>query len=103
MTLFMQRSSSNTSKKDISEGKSLIQCLSTCDIGTELIVIKVDAGQMAKNRLANLGIIPGVKILKKKSAPFRGPVEISVKGSSLVLGRGLASKIVVNCGTNCNI
>ncbi|MFX0028692.1 MAG: FeoA domain-containing protein, partial [Candidatus Hermodarchaeota archaeon] len=35
----------------------------------------------AKRRLANLGVIPGIKILKKKSAPLKGPIEIIVKGS----------------------
>jgi Fe2+ transport system protein FeoA len=51
---------------------------------------------MAKKRLACLGIIPGVTIIKRKSAPFRGPIEILVKGSSIVIGRGLAIKIIVN-------
>jgi len=52
-------------------------------------------------RLANLGIVPGVKIKKKKSAPLRGPIEIIVKGSSLVIGRGIASKIIVSCNEEC--
>lgn len=56
---------------------------------------------MAKMRLANLGIIPGVKITKKQSAPLKGPIEIIVKGSSLVIGRGLASKIFVSCAKEC--
>ncbi len=91
---------SKNSKTD-GNNKNLIQCLSSCDMGSELVVVKVEAGQMAKNRLANLGIVPGAKIIKKKSAPFNGPVEIVVKGSSLVIGRGLAAKIVVNCGKSC--
>ncbi|MFX1237125.1 MAG: ferrous iron transport protein A [Promethearchaeota archaeon] len=78
--------------------KELIFCLLIeCNMGEEIIVSRVNAGQKAKNRLANLGIIPGAKILKKKTAPFKGPVEIIVKGTSLVLGRGLASKIMVKC------
>ena len=54
-----------------------------------------NAGYHAKRRLACLGIIPGVDIIKKKAAPFHGPIEIIVKGSSLVIGRGLAAKIIV--------
>jgi Fe2+ transport system protein FeoA len=80
----------------------LIQCLSDCDLGSKLFVLSVNAGMAAKRRLAHLGIVPGVKIIKKKSAPFRGPIEIIVRGTSLVLGRGLASKIIVNCGDSCN-
>lgn len=65
-------------------------------------MVNVNAGRMAKMRLANLGIVPGVKIKKEKSAPLRGPIEIIVKGSSLVIGRGLASKIIVSCNKECN-
>ena len=79
----------------------LIKCLTECDLGTELIVRGVNAGQGAKRRLAHLGIVPGVKIIKKKSAPFRGPINIIVRGTSLVLGRGLASRILVDCNGSC--
>ncbi|MFX1237127.1 MAG: ferrous iron transport protein A [Promethearchaeota archaeon] len=48
-------------------------------------------------------MFPGAKIIKKKSAPFKGPVEIVVKGSSLVIGRGLAAKIIVHCDNSCNL
>ncbi|MGV9172141.1 MAG: FeoA family protein [Promethearchaeia archaeon] len=79
--------------------QTLIKCLTECPTDAEVKVVRVNSGRMAKQRLANLGIVPGVIIKKKKSAPFRGPVEVEVKGSSLVLGRGLASKIIVDC--NC--
>ena len=82
-------------------GVPLTKCLSECEIGEELLVLRVDAGNKAKNRLANLGIVPGVIIVKNKAAPFHGPVEIIVKGASLVLGRGLAEKIKVSCQGSC--
>ncbi len=66
-----------------------------CTIGEKLKILRVDAGYHAKRRLANLGIIPGVIIIKRKAAPFRGPIEIIVKGSLLVIGRGLAARIIV--------
>ena len=68
--------------------------LINCPIDKSLIVAKVNVGHHAKIRLACLGIIPGVEIVKKKAAPFHGPVEIIVKGASLVIGRGLAAKII---------
>ncbi len=83
--------------------KPLIKCLSECDLGAELKVVSVNSGIRAKQRLANLGIVPGEKIVKKKSAPFSGPIEIIVKGSSLVLGRGLAAKILVDCNGSCRL
>ena len=86
---------------DIHKEKPLIKCLTDCTRDEELIILRVNTGYNAKRRLANLGIIPGVKIIKKNAAPFRGPIEVIVKGSSLVIGRGLAARIFVKCvGSN---
>jgi len=82
-------------------GTPLIKCLIECRKEEKTRVIAVNAGFQAKRRLANLGIVPGTIIKKKREAPFHGPVEIIVKGSTLALGRGLASKIVVECDKTC--
>ncbi len=82
-------------------GTRLITYLTECESGEEVIVLSVNAGYRAKTRLANLGIVPGVKVKKMKNAPFRGPIEIKVRGSSLVLGRGLASRIIVSRNNSC--
>ena len=82
-------------------GTSLINCLTECESGEEVIVLSVNTGYRAKTRLANLGLVPGVKVKKMKNAPFRGPIEIKVKGSTLVLGRGLASKIIIKRNHSC--
>jgi DtxR family Mn-dependent transcriptional regulator len=37
----------------------------------------------------------GTKVTVVKSAPFRGPLEILVRGSRLALGRGMAQRIFV--------
>lgn len=84
------------------KGTPLIECLLTeCNMNEEITIISVNTGYKAKSRLANLGIVPGVKIIKKKTAPFKGPIEVFVKGSSLVLGRGLAANIMVKCNKTC--
>ncbi|MFX0040530.1 MAG: ferrous iron transport protein A [Candidatus Heimdallarchaeota archaeon] len=80
---------------------SLLKCLTECNRDEIVTVVTVNAGYKAKMRLANLGIVPGVKIKKKKSAPLKGPIEIIVKGSSLVIGRGIATKIIVTCSDQC--
>ena len=49
----------------------------------------------AAQRLMDMGLTPGTEVRVVQSAPFRGPLEISVRGSRLVIGRGLASKIHV--------
>jgi len=69
--------------------------LSELPEGKRAKVCRVNAGIEAKQRLANLGMLPGIEILKRRSAPFHGPIEIEVRGSILALGRGIADKIVV--------
>jgi len=48
-----------------------------------------------QKRLMDLGLTPGTKVTVVKSAPFRGPVEVHVRGSRLALGRGMAERIFV--------
>ena len=47
-------------------------------------------------RLTDLGLTPGTKVTVVKSAPFNGPVEVCVRGSRLAIGRGMASRILVD-------
>ncbi|MFW9879929.1 MAG: ferrous iron transport protein A [Candidatus Thorarchaeota archaeon] len=75
--------------------KPIIRYLTECKKGEYVVVLNVITRIKAKRRLANLGIIPGVEIVKKKVAPLKGPLEIIVKDASLVIGRGLAEKIIV--------
>lgn len=58
-------------------------------------VFRVNAGRRATQRLSGLGITPGTIIEKISQAPFRGPIQVKVRGSRLALGRGLALKIMV--------
>ncbi|TFG00155.1 MAG: ferrous iron transport protein A [Promethearchaeota archaeon] len=76
---------------------SLLKCLTECSKNKDVEIVSVNAGRGAKHRLANLGLVPGTKITKTRSAVFNGPVEVSVKGSKIVLGRGLAAKVIVKC------
>ena len=46
-------------------------------------------------RLTDMGLTPGIEITVVKSAPFKGPIELLVRGSRLVLGRGVATRIFV--------
>jgi DtxR family Mn-dependent transcriptional regulator len=62
-------------------------------------VISLDAGREAKRRLEAMGLTPGTKIRIARTAPFGGPVEITVRGSCLALGRGMANRILVKVGS----
>jgi len=48
-----------------------------------------------KKRLMDMGLTPGTRVTVVKSAPFHGPLEVSVRGSRLALGRGMAEKVFV--------
>ncbi|HSL85923.1 MAG TPA: FeoA family protein [Bacteroidales bacterium] len=59
------------------------------------IIVSVTGGHNATKRLADLGLSPGTRIRLMRKALFSGPVQVDVNGSRLVLGWGLASKIIV--------
>ncbi|MBO3800654.1 MAG: ferrous iron transport protein A [Candidatus Brockarchaeota archaeon] len=67
--------------------------------GESGIVVSVKSGYGKawglKKRLMDMGITPGTKIKVVKSAPFRGPLEVIVRGYRLAIGRGMAEKIFV--------
>jgi len=73
------------------------QLLPLCSIrpGQRAIVRFVRGGRMAVKRLCDLGVTTGTQIQLKNCAPLGGPVEITVRGSTLAIGHGLASKIFV--------
>jgi Fe2+ transport system protein FeoA len=52
--------------------------------------------ELCIRRLNDLGLTPGTEITVIKSAPFNGPLEICVRGSRLAIGRGMASRILVD-------
>lgn len=73
------------------------KCISECSKCQEFIVESISAGTRVRIRLVHLGLYPGVKIIKTKQAPFNGPIELKVKGTNIVIGNGLAEKIMVKC------
>ena len=46
-------------------------------------------------RLAEMGLTPNTEVKVVRRGLFRGPIEVEVRGVSLALGYGLASKILV--------
>ncbi len=62
--------------------------------GQKVKLIRVDAGEGLKSRLAALGMVPNVQItIINKDRP--GPFVVSFKGSRIALGRGMTEKIMV--------
>ena len=62
--------------------------------GSRVKLVAIDAGRNLQCRLADLGLVPGVEIDVINNT-FRGPFIVGVKGSRVVLGRGMAMKIDV--------
>ena len=48
-----------------------------------------------ERRLMDMGLTPNTTVQVVKSAPFKGPIEILVRGSRLALGRGIAERVLV--------
>ncbi|MGC8502685.1 FeoA family protein [Desulfurella sp.] len=66
-----------------------------CELMQEVRVVGFESGCRSKERLFQLGIIPGVILKIKRLAPFSGPLIVSIEGNDVVLGRGIAKKIIV--------
>ena len=58
-------------------------------------VIELQGGLGLQNQLRSIGIREGKIISLVTIHPFKGPVVVKVDGEMITLGRGLASRIVV--------
>ncbi|HUU20261.1 MAG TPA: FeoA family protein [Sedimentisphaerales bacterium] len=68
--------------------------LSKVQSGETVQLVGIEAGRGLNSRLASMGLVPNVKItVVNNSQP--GPFVISVKNSKMMLGRGMAHKIMV--------
>lgn len=68
--------------------------LSMIKVGEKVKLVSVNAGHGLKSRLTAMGLVPDVEITVASSG-YRGPCVIDVMGSKMVLGRGMAHKIIV--------
>ncbi len=63
--------------------------------GSKVKVVRIRGGLGIRQRLSCLGIHPGDLMLVQASGIMRGPVVVSIHGNKVALGRGVASKILV--------
>ncbi len=63
--------------------------------GEQAKIVEIMGGITSTQRLAEMGLTSNTKIKILRNSSFRGPVELYVRGSRLVIGRGLAAKILV--------
>ena len=69
--------------------------LNKIESGKTVQMVSIEGGRNLKSRLASMGLIPGVEI-KVVRHSSTGPFIVVVKGTRLVLGRGMAQKIMVS-------
>jgi ferrous iron transport protein A len=75
----------------------------------KMTLIQVKTGQTVKikhfegganfeHKLRQLGLVPGDNARVLRHAPLGGPILVEVGGRSIALGRGVASRVVVEVG-----
>lgn len=69
--------------------------LNTIKENQKVKVISISGGWGVRQRLGCLGIHPGDIITIKRSAIMQGPILIKIHGNQVALGRGVASRVLV--------
>ena len=64
-------------------------------IGQKGKIIRLDGGRAFQERAHSLGIRIGKKIIVSSSLPFRGPIAFKIDNIEIAVGRGMASKIII--------
>jgi len=80
------------SEVELLSGQPLIP-LSNLPPGARAVVMEIRAGRGLTRRLMEMGLLPGSEITVLSNSA--GPLLVSVRGVTLSLGRGIASKIFV--------
>lgn len=60
--------------------------------GVKVRVVRLEGNNGVRSRLCALGLTPGTEV--ELVAVGRGPCRLKVRGSDLVLGRGMAEKVL---------
>ena len=81
--------------EEVGKRKENLTALSELKEGQSGKISFIRGGHNVLQRLLDMGLTPSTRIILLKSAPFEGPIQISVRGSKLALGRGIASKVFV--------
>jgi len=56
---------------------------------------RIEADQKTTRRLQDMGLTKGTEVILNGNAPLKGPIELSVRGTRLAVGRKLALKIFI--------
>jgi len=82
--------------EEVGKRKENLFALSELKSGQSGKIQFIRGGHTVLQRLLDMGLTPNTKVTLLKAAPFDGPIEVSVRGSKLAIGRGIASKVFVD-------
>jgi ferrous iron transport protein A len=74
---------------------SLINTLDRLRSGQKAKIVEVTGGWGLRQKLSELGILPGQVVTIANSSFWRGPVRVQIHSNCIALGRGVASKVRV--------
>jgi len=60
------------------------------------LIVRIDGAGLARGRLIEMGLTPGVRVRLVRRAPFGDPIEIDVLGNHFAIRRELASLVFVS-------
>lgn len=63
--------------------------------GKAVRIRSIEGGVKVRQCLSDLNVSPGEVLRIIRSAPFAGPIMAEVNGSKVMVGRGMARKVVV--------
>lgn len=72
----------------------MIMPLTSVNEGKTAVLQSIEGGRQLRSRLAALGLLPGAELEVIQNSGH-GPFVVAVKGSRIVIGRGMAARIVV--------
>jgi ferrous iron transport protein A len=74
--------------------------LACMDAGCSGVVYDIQGGYGIISNLKSLGITPGKRITRITPIPVKGPITIEVDKLQVVVGFGMATRILVKAGEN---
>lgn len=63
--------------------------------GKTAVITGISVPHALRCRLLDLGMVPGTRVTIRKFAPFGDPMELSLRGYTLVIRRDAAEKITI--------
>jgi Fe2+ transport system protein FeoA len=91
----MFRNRKNAQRQNTARNEGELHALTDMAEGEKGVIVKALGGFGLVRRLADMGLTPGVEVKLLRKGSFGGPVEIEVRGVTLALGRGVASRVLV--------